>query len=134
MVSNVNGIVIKETAAGETGKRILVITREHGKMLLSARGSRNAKSSIMAAAQLFSYCEFTIFEGRGFYSVTQADVKESFYGIRNDFERLAYGAYILELTEKATFEEMENNMAFELLLKTLSVLSAGKLRGILCNS
>ena len=124
MVFNVNGIVIKEMTAGETGKRILVITREHGKMLLSARGSKNAKSGIMAATQLFSYCEFTVFEGKGFYSVTQADVIESFYGIRNDFERLAYGAYILELTERTSFEEMEDNAAFDLLLKTLSVLSS----------
>ena len=113
MVFNVNGIVIKEMTAGETGKRILVITREHGKMLLSARGSKNAKSGIMAATQLFSYCEFTVFEGKGFYSVTQADVIESFYGIRNDFERLAYGAYILELTERTSFEEMEDNAAFK---------------------
>lgn len=126
MVSKVNGIVIKETDAGETGKRIVVLTREHGKMLLSARGSKNAKSGIMAATQLFSYCEFSLYEGRGFYSVTQADVIESFYNIRNDMERLAYGAYILELTERAAFEELENNDAFSLLLRTLFVLSSGK--------
>ncbi len=126
MVSKVNGIVIKETDAGESGKRIVVITKEHGKMLLSAHGSKNAKSGIMAATQLFSCCEFTLYEGRGFYSVTQADVIESFYGIRNDFERLAYGAYILELTDRAAFEELENNSAFELLLRTLFVLASGK--------
>lgn len=126
MVSKVNGIVIKETDAGESGKRIVTVTKEHGKMLLSARGSKNVKSGIMAATQLFSYCEFTLYEGRGFYSITQADVIESFYGIRNDFERLAYGAYILELTDRAAFEELENNSAFELLLRTLFVLASGR--------
>lgn len=126
MVSKVTGIVIKETDAGESGKRIVVLTKEHGKMLLSARGAKNAKSGIMAATQLFSYCEFSLYEGRGFYSVTQADVIESFYDIRNDFDAIAYGAYILELTERASFEELENNEAFELLLRTLFVLSKGK--------
>ena len=126
MVSKVYGIVIKETDTGESGKRITVVTRERGRMVLSAKGSKSVKSSIMAAAQLFSYCEFTIFEGRGFYSVTQADVIESFYGIRNDFERLAYAAYILEITDRAAFEELENQNAFELLLRTLFVMSAGK--------
>lgn len=43
MVFNVNGIVIKEMTAGETGKRILVITREHGKMLLSAPWVKKCK-------------------------------------------------------------------------------------------
>ncbi len=126
MVSKVNGIVIKESDMGESGKRIVVLTKEHGKMLLSVRGAKNTKKGMQAASQLFSCCEFTVFEGRGFYSVTQADVIESFYDIRSDFERLSYGAYILEITERASFEELQNNMAFDLLLRTLFVLSSGK--------
>lgn len=126
MVSKVNGIVIRETDMGESGKRIVVLTREHGKMLLSVRGAKNTKKGMQAAVQLFACCEFTLFEGRGFYSVTQAEVLESFYGIRADFERLAYGAYILEITDRASFEELENNKAFDLLLRTLFVLASGK--------
>lgn len=127
MVSKVNGIVIKESDMGESGKRIVVLTKEHGKMLLSVRGAKNTKKG-MQAVQLFSCCEFTLFEGNGFYSVTQADVIESFYDIRNDFERLAYGAYILEITERASFEELQNNKAFDLLLRTLFMLASGKRR------
>lgn len=126
MVSKVRGIVIKEMPAGETGKRIVVLTREHGKMLLSARGAKNAKSGILAATQLFSYCEFMLYEGKGFFSITQADVIESFFEIRNDIDRLAYGSYILELTDRVSFEELENNSAFELLFRALFVLAQGK--------
>lgn len=125
MVSKVNGIVIKETDAGESGKRIMIVTKEHGKMLLSARGAKNAKSKTMAGTQLFAYSEFSLFEGKGFYSVTQADVIESFYGISAEIDRLAYGAYILELTEKTSFEELEDSGMFELLFRTLLVLSKG---------
>lgn len=123
MVSKVNGIIIKETDAGETGKKIMIITKEHGKMLLSVRGAKNAKSKTMAGTQLFSFCEFSLFEGKGFLSVTQADIIESFYGIRSDIERLSYGAYILELIEKTSFEGLEDAGMFELLLRTLLVLS-----------
>jgi len=123
MVSKVNGIVIKETDVGENGKRIIIVTKEHGKMLLSARGVKNIKSKTMAGTQLFVYSEFSLFEGKGFYSVTQADVIESFYGISADIDRLAYGAYVLELTERITFEELEESGMFELLLRTLLVLS-----------
>ena len=91
-------------------------------MLLSARGAKKITSKTMAGTQLFSYCEFTLFEGKGFYSVTQADVIESFYGISEDIEALAYGAYILEITERASFEELENNEIFDLLLRTLFIL------------
>ena len=86
MVLKVKGIVIKESDTGEAGKRIVIITKEHGKMLLSARGAKKITSKTMAGTQLFSYCEFTLFEGKGFYSVTQADVIESFYGISEDIE------------------------------------------------
>ena len=126
MVLKVKGIVIKESDTGEAGKRIVIITKEHGKMLLSARGAKKITSKTMAGTQLFSYCEFTLFEGKGFYSVTQADVIESFYGISEDIEALAYGAYILEITERASFEELENNEIFDLLLRTLFILSKGK--------
>lgn len=130
MVSKVNGIVIKETDVGETGKRIMIITREHGKMLLSVRGAKNAKSKTMAGTQLFSYSEFSLFEGKGFYSATQADAIESFYGIRSDIDRLAYGAYILELTERTAFEDLEDIGMFELLLRTLLVLSKDSMDSI----
>lgn len=122
MVSKVNGIVIKETDVGEAGKRIVIITKEHGKMLLSARGAKNVKSKTMSGTQIFAYSEFSLFEGKGFYSVTQADVIESFYGISSDIDKLAYGAYILELTERAAFEELEDGGMFELLFRTLMVL------------
>lgn len=127
MVSKINGIVIKETDVGETGKRIIIVTKEHGKMLLSARGVKNIKSKSMAGTQLFAFSEFSIFEGKGFYSVTEADVIESFYGISTDVLRLSYGAYILELIEKTAYEELEDDGMFELLLRTLIVLSRGKI-------
>lgn len=96
-------------------------------MLLFARGTKNAKSKTMAGTQLFSYSEFTLYEGKGFYSVTQADVIESFYGISLDIESLAYGAYISELSERASFEELKNEGIFELLMRTLLMISKGSL-------
>lgn len=125
MVSKVNGIVIKEFDAGENGKRVIVLTREHGKMSLFIRGAKTSKKG-MQAVQLFSCCEFTIFEGRGFYSVTNVYVIESFYGIRNDFKCLTYASFILEVTERVSFEELDGDRIFELLFRTLSVLAGGK--------
>ena len=55
MVLKVKGIVIKESDTGEAGKRIVIITKEHGKMLLSARGAKKITSKTMAGTQLFSY-------------------------------------------------------------------------------
>lgn len=121
-VSGLKGIVIKEIPVGESNKHIVVLTKEQGKLLLFAKGARNQKSKLLAGTQLFSFSEFQIFEGKGFASVTQADILESFYDLRNDIERLAYATYFLELTEKTVPAGMEAEEVLELVLKTLVVL------------
>ena len=123
MVIKVSGVVIKETTVGESGKRIVVLTKEHGKMLLSARGSKNTKSKHLASTQLFAYSDFELFEGKGFYSITNSNIKENFFNIRNDIERLSYGAYILQITDSISFEELVSDEVFDLLLRTLYFLS-----------
>lgn len=120
---NVKGIVLKEFPVGESDKRIIIFSKEHGKMLLFAKGARNQKSKLMAATQLFSYSEFFIFEGKNFRTISRADLIESFYGIRNDILKLSYSSYFLELIEKTVLEEMEEEDILKLMLKTLSVVS-----------
>ena len=76
------GIVLREQAKGESNKQIVLLAQGVGRVLLSARGARRAKSKLLAATQLFCYADFVVYEGRGFYSVTQAELKKSFYGLR----------------------------------------------------
>ena len=52
-----------------------------------------------------------------FYSVTNVYVIESFYGIRNDFKCLTYASFILEVTERVSFEELDGDRIFELLFQ-----------------
>ena len=76
------GIVLREQAKGESNKQIVLLAQGVGRVLLSARGARRAKSKLLAATQLFCYADFVVYEGKGFYSVTQAELKNSFYGLR----------------------------------------------------
>ena len=120
---NVKGIVLKEIPVGESDKRILVFSKEHGKMLLFAKGARNQKSKLLSATQLFAYSNFIIFEGKSFKTVSSADLIESFYNVRSDILKLSYSSYFLELIEKTVLEEMEEEEVLKLLLKTLMVVS-----------
>ena len=93
-VGKIRGIVIGEAQRGESSKQITVLAKGVGKVRLSARGAKNAKSHLLAGTQLFAYCDFTIYEGRGFWSVTQIDLIESFYGLRNDVAVLSQAVYL----------------------------------------
>ena len=70
------GIVLREQAKGESNKQIVLLAQGVGRVLLSARGARRAKSKLLAATQLFCYADFVVYEGRGVYSVTQAELTE----------------------------------------------------------
>lgn len=121
------GIVIGERARGESNKQVAVLAKGMGRVLLSARGARNAKSRLLAATQLFCYADFVAYEGRGFYSITQAELLDSFYGLRTDVEKLAEAVYLAELTDRACPEGTEQDEILSLLLCALKVMEKGVL-------
>jgi DNA repair protein RecO (recombination protein O) len=95
--------------------------------MLNARGAKNIKSKLLSGTQLFSYCDFLVYEGRGFYSLTQADLIESFYGIRTDMDKLAEAVYLAELVDKTCPIGMEQDNTLRLLLYSLAALEKTKL-------
>lgn len=124
-VVEIRGIVIGESQRGESNKQLLVLAKGLGKIWVSARGAKNTKSKLLAGTQLFSYCDFLAFEGRGFYSLTQAALIESFYHIRMEMERLAEAVYLAELLERTCPSGMEQDDTLKLFLTALSVLEGG---------
>lgn len=121
------GIVIGERVRGESNKQVVVLAKGVGRVLLSARGARNAKSRLLAASQLFCYADFVAYEGRGFYSVTQAELLDSFYGLRTDLDRLAEAVYLAELTDRVCPEGAAQDELLALLLYALKVMEKGVL-------
>lgn len=122
-VSKFRGIIMKESDVGEADKILTFFTKEYGKLHARAKGARKAKSKYMASSQIFSYGDFVVFSGNNFKSVTQADIIESFYDIRTDYEKLAYGSAVLEIIDKSTYEESENQEILRLILRTLQQLN-----------
>lgn len=126
-VVHFRGVVIQENQNGESGKRILVLAKGIGRVMLTARGAKNTKSKLLSGTQLFAYCDFLAYEGRGFYSLTQADLIESFYEIRMDMERLAEAVYLTELVERTCPAGMEQDESLKLLLYALAALEKSQM-------
>jgi DNA repair protein RecO (recombination protein O) len=117
------GLVIKDINVGEADKIITIFTRRNGKIQASARGVKRPRSKLIAGTQFLCYSDFVLYRGKDLYRVSQSEVIENFYNIRNSIEKLSYATYFVELASEVIDEGYINNKLLKLLLNTLYVLS-----------
>ena len=117
-----HALVLREVNYKESDKILTVLTRENGKMTLSARGCRKKGSAIAAASQLLVWSERTLYEYQGRWAIKEANTDREFLGVRNDLEKLALGCYFAEMAELLTVEDVSAPELLSLLLNSLHAL------------
>ena len=118
----VHALVLREVNYKESDKVLTVLTRENGKMTLSAKGCRKKGSAIAAASQLLVWSEMTLYEYQGRWAVKEANTDREFAGMRADLEKLALGCYFAEMAELLTVEDVPAPELLSLLLNSLHAL------------
>jgi len=121
------GLVLREYEAGESDKRLLIFCKGQGRLMVYARGARKPTSKFMAASQLFTYADFVLVQGQGFYSLAQTEIIENFYALREDYDRLMAAHLVAEVCEKTLWDNIESDELLRLALKSLAVLAKGLL-------
>ena len=117
-----HALVLREVNYKESDKVLTVLTRENGKMTLSARGCRKKGSTIAAASQLLVWSEMTLYEYQGRWAVKEANTEREFAGMRGDLEKLALGCYFAEMAELLSVEDVPAPELLSLLLNSLHAL------------
>ena len=95
--SRIEGLCIKATPLGESGRLITVLTDDQGIIRLAAPGARRPKSSLAAATPL-TYLSFQIFGRKSLKSVRQIKIIKSYNGLGKNIECLAAAQAITELS------------------------------------
>ena len=121
--SKVRGLIIKEAPMGDKDKRLVMLTREMGKIPVIAKGALSPKSKWAATSQVFCYGDYVLGKGQTFYYIKEAQLIESFFALRHNLDRLAYATFMLEVAETLTLDGTENQNLMRLLLRGLMAMA-----------
>lgn len=123
MYLKVPGLVLRVNPYKDTDAMLSLLTPDHGKLSVKARGLRRKNSQLIAPCQLLAYGEFTLFENRGYYTINEAHSIELFQGLRRDLQKLSLGTYFAQVAETICQEDIPNPELLTLVLNCLYALS-----------
>lgn len=117
------GIVLARTNYGEADRIITILTPDHGKLTLLARGVRKPKSKLAGGIELFSVSSITFIEGRGSMgTLVSARLEEHFGKIVKYIDRVQLGYELIKRLDRATESQTEPNY-FHMLRATFAALN-----------
>ncbi|WP_129596788.1 DNA repair protein RecO [Anaerophilus nitritogenes] len=126
MLIKTDAVILKQTKFGEGDAIVTLFAKKIGKVQAVAKGVKRSKGKYAVGTQPFCYGEYVLYKGKDLYQISQIDLKDSFYKLREDVLTLAYASYILELTENILTEGQTNHRLFYTLLKWIHIFSLQK--------
>ncbi len=121
-VEKLTGMVIKVAPVGEMDKRLVILTKERGKITAFARGARRPGNQLMGISRPFAFGQFSLYEGRDSYSLRSADITNYFEDLALDMEGTCYGSYFLELVDFYARENEDATGLLKLLYQSVRAL------------
>jgi len=112
------GIVLKSTPFGDTGRIITIYTQDSGVVSAILRRIGQKNLTLQNATSVLSLSEFHLVKGKGdLYRFQDASLIDNFLELRNHFDKLTAAGNILKCIQKTQIPE-NPSPALYLLLKT----------------
>ncbi len=117
-------IILSRIDYGEADRILTLLTPDHGKLTLMAKGVRRVKSKLAGGIELFSVSTITFVKGRGEVGTLVSSRLVKHYGhIVEDLDRTMLGYEFIKRLNKIT-EDAAGSEYFDLLGQTFAALDA----------
>ncbi len=123
-IEKTDAIVLKSWKLRETSLIITFFTRDFGKVKTISKGVRKKQSPLLSHFEPFTYQEIVFYHHpkREINLITDSNLKESFLFLRNNFKKICYASYLVDLVDEATQLYQKQRDLFDLLLYSLCEL------------
>lgn len=119
----VEAVVLKTDDFGDANRVVTLFTKEYGKLEANAYGCRRSRSALSGAMQMFNHISAQLTRGAKVDTIRDADILNFYDPLTKDLERLAYTSLLFEIVNRMTFPRQQELETFDLLTKSLPVLS-----------
>ncbi len=119
---NLNGIVLSASMQDEFDKRLVILTKERGKVTAFARGARRPGSPLMAISTPFTYASFQCYQSYDAYRIAKAQAVDFFDEMKQNLDDVCYASYFCELADHVTMEGTSDKNLLNLLYVTFKAL------------
>ena len=123
---NVKAIILNRKSFSEGDSRVIVYSRENGKLELTARGAKKIKSKSAGHLEPLNLSDIMVVRGRRYDYVGAAVSENCFSNIKNDLAKLAVAAQAVKIVDQAIRPGVVDEKIFELLEEYLEVLDTAK--------
>lgn len=118
----VTGMVLEVAPVNDYDRRIVILTKERGKITAFCRGARRLNNKMMAATNQFAFGQFKVYEGKNAYNLADAEISHYFEELRTDFEGAFLGMYFLEVASYYTRENNDDTLMLKLLFQSVRAI------------
>lgn len=119
----VEGIILKRKNLGEADRILTVLTHQRGKISILAKGVRRITSRRSGNVELLNRSLMYLHQGKSFLILTEASSLDTYEKLKSDLTLSTYAFHIIELVDKFTAENQENQILYEHLVNILQRLS-----------
>ena len=118
----VTGMILSAQPNKEYDRRLVLLTKERGKISVFANGVRRPTAMLSGCSQPFVFGKFTLYEGRESYTLQAVEPENFFAELRTDLEAVYYGVYFCEFAETVTREGLPAKEELKVLYRSLGAL------------